>query len=158
MHIKDEQSTEVSQRVVGFRLGEFVVLSIKAEHRDGTLLLVVSSESIILHRQSRSSKSTGQCLPRTSTFAEVRRVPLRELRGVEITVGKQRLVGTIDLGDVGEEVEHTAGVAPLVVVPADELDEVLVERDTGLGVEDGAALVAVQVAADDLVLGVAEDA
>ena len=56
-----------------------------------------------------------------------------------------RLVRTIDLGDVCEEIENTARVAPLVVVPRDKLDEVLVEGDTGLGIEDGAGWVAVQV-------------
>ena len=64
----------------------------------------------------------------------------------------------VDLGDVGKQVAHTAGVAPLVVVPADELDEVGVERDAGLGVEDGGVGVAVQVRGDDLVFGVGEDA
>ena len=71
---------------------------------------------------------------------------------------KKRLVSTVDLGDVREEVEHTAGVAPLVVVPGDELDEVVVEGDTSLGVEDGGGLVAVEVAGDDVILGVGEDA
>lgn len=63
----------------------------------------------------------------------------------------------IGFGDVGEQVEDTTAVAPLVVVPADELDEVLVERDAGLGVEDGRGGVAVHVRGDDLVLGVGED-
>ena len=57
-----------------------------------------------------------------------------------------------------KEVKDTAGVAPLVVVPGDELDEVLVERDTGLGIEDGGVRVAVQVAGDNFVLGVSKDA
>jgi len=70
----------------------------------------------------------------------------------------ERLVSTVNLGDVGEEVEHTAGVTPLVVVPGDELDEVVVERDAGLGVEDGGCFVAVEVAGDDVVLGVCKDA
>ena len=65
---------------------------------------------------------------------------------------------TIDLGHVAEEIKHTTGVAPLVVVPGDKLDEVLVQADTGLGVEDGAVLVAVEVGGDDVVLGVSEDA
>ena len=64
----------------------------------------------------------------------------------------------VDLGDVGEQVTHTAGVAPLVVVPADQLDEVGIERDAGLGVEDGGVGVAVQVRGDDFVFGVGEDA
>lgn len=50
------------------------------------------------------------------------------------------------------------GVAPLVVVPGDELDEVLVQGDTGLGIEDGGVVIAVEIGGDDVVLGVAEDA
>lgn len=81
---------------------------------------------------------------------------------------------SIDLGDVGygklawpgalagekltDEVNDTAGVAPLVVIPGDELDEVGVERDTGLSVEDGRVLVAVQVRGDNVILSVREDA
>jgi hypothetical protein len=72
--------------------------------------------------------------------------------------GAAELVAGVDLGDVGQEVQDTAGVAPLVVVPADELDKVLVERDAGLGVEDGRGVVALEIARDDLVLGVGEDA
>jgi len=49
------------------------------------------------------------------------------------------------------------GVAPLVVVPGNELDEVGVQGDTGLGIENGGVVITVQVAGDDLVLGVAKD-
>jgi len=66
-------------------------------------------------------------------------------------------LGSIDLGDVREKVQHTPAVAPLVVVPADELDEVLVQGDTSLGIEDGGGGVAVQVAGDDIVLSVGQD-
>jgi hypothetical protein len=55
-----------------------------------------------------------------------------------------------------EEIEDTARVAPLIVVPGNELDKVVIEGDTGLGVEDGGAWVAVQVSRDNLVLGVSE--
>jgi hypothetical protein len=58
--------------------------------------------------------------------------------------------------ELTEKVENTAGVAPLIVVPGDELHEVVVQRDTGLGVEDGRAWVAVQIGGDDIVLGVSE--
>ena len=68
------------------------------------------------------------------------------------------LLASIDLGDVLEEVDDALAVAPLVVVPADQLDEVVVEGDTGLDVDDGAVGIAVQVAGDDVVLGVGEDA
>ena len=67
-------------------------------------------------------------------------------------------MSAVNLGNVGEEIEHTAGIAPLVVVPADELDEVVVEGDAGLGVEDGGVGVAVHVGGDDVVFGVLEDA
>ena len=74
------------------------------------------------------------------------------------SVGTRRLEGTVDLRGVREEVADTAGVAPLVVVPGDELDEVLVERDAGLRVEDRRVVVAEEVGRDDLVVGVADDA
>jgi hypothetical protein len=90
-----------------------------------------------------------QCPPTTSRILKLLQQPLITLL--------QTLVSTVDLGDVGQKVEHTAGVTPLVVVPADKLDEVLVERDAGLGVEDGRVVVAVQVAGNDLVLGVRKD-
>ena len=69
-----------------------------------------------------------------------------------------QLLGSINLGDVRNQVEYATAVTPLVVVPADKLDEVGVELDTGLGVEDGRVGVAVQVAGDDLVLSVGENA
>jgi hypothetical protein len=43
----------------------------------------------------------------------------------------------INLRNVGKKVKNTAGVTPLVVVPGNQLDKVVIERDTGLGVEDG---------------------
>ena len=61
------------------------------------------------------------------------------------------------LSSVLEEVADTAGVAPLVVVPGDELDEVLVELDTRSGIEDRGRGVAGEVGGDDSVLGVVED-
>jgi len=72
-------------------------------------------------------------------------------------VSRSNLLLGIGLGDVGEEVEDTTAVTPLVVVPGDKLDKVLVERDTGLGIEDGRGGVAVQVGGDNLVLGVGEN-
>jgi hypothetical protein len=61
------------------------------------------------------------------------------------------------LRGVDEEVTHAARVAPLVIVPGDELDKVLVERDTGVRVEDRGPLRADKVGRDDLVLSVAND-
>lgn len=59
---------------------------------------------------------------------------------------------------MGKEVEDTAGVTPLVVVPRDQLDKVVVEGDTGLGIEDGGVGVAVEIRGDNIVLGVSQDA
>jgi hypothetical protein len=61
-------------------------------------------------------------------------------------------------GDVGDEVADTAGVTPLVVVPGDELDEVGVQRNAGVGVEDRRAVVTDEVGRDDLLIGVFDDA
>jgi len=61
-------------------------------------------------------------------------------------------------GGVDGEVNNTVGVTALVVVPGDELDELVVEGNTGGGVEDGGVGVTNEVAGDDLVLGVGEDA
>jgi hypothetical protein len=63
----------------------------------------------------------------------------------------------IDTGDVRDKVTDSSRVTVLVVVPRDELDEVVVERDTGLGVEDGRLGGSDEVGGDNLVLGVAED-
>jgi len=53
------------------------------------------------------------------------------------------LVRTINLRHVAEEIQDTTAVTPLVVVPRNELDKVLVQADAGLGVEDGRGRVAV---------------
>jgi hypothetical protein len=58
---------------------------------------------------------------------------------------------------VGDQVTDTSRVSVLVVVPRDELDKVLVERDTGLGVKDGGFGRSDEIGRDELVFGVAED-
>src|SRR5690349_6187590 len=69
----------------------------------------------------------------------------------------------ISLGTLGktdrrtEKVEDTAGVAPLVVVPGNKLDKVLIERNASLDVEDGRGVVAVHVRGDNLVIGPVKD-
>jgi len=49
-------------------------------------------------------------------------------------------------------VENAPAVSELVVVPGYELDEVVVERDTSLGIEGGRSGVSDEVAGDNLVL------
>ena len=50
------------------------------------------------------------------------------------------------------------GVTPFVVVPGDQLDEVVVEHDAGSLVEDARVRVADEILRDDLVARVGEDA
>ena len=50
------------------------------------------------------------------------------------------------------------GVTPLIVVPGDQLDEVVVEHDAGSLIEDARVRVADEVLRDDLVARVGEDA
>ena len=56
-----------------------------------------------------------------------------------------------------EKIQNTSRVAPLVVIPGDELDKVVVESNAGLDIEDGGMLIADQIGRDDLVLGVCEN-
>lgn len=64
----------------------------------------------------------------------------------------------VDFGDVGQEVEDAPRVSPLVVVPRDELHEMIVEGDTGPSIEEGAVIVTVKIAGHDLVFGVPKNA
>ena len=57
-----------------------------------------------------------------------------------------------------QEVQDTAGVAPLIVIPCNELDEVLVEGDTGGGIENAGVIVTIQVSGNERILGVGHDA
>ena len=52
--------------------------------------------------------------------------------GIEPTSGNALL----GLEYVADQVDDTVAVAPLVVVPGDELDEVLVQSDSSLGIKD----------------------
>merc|ERR1719287_261671 len=74
--------------------------------------------------------------------------------------GSQSLGGDlgVDGGHVLHEVDDAAGVAPLVVVPGDELDEVGVEHDAGPGIEDAAAGVGLEVGGHEGLVAVAQDA
>ena len=67
-------------------------------------------------------------------------------------------MGNLEGGTIEEEVHDAVGVAPLIVVPRDELDKGLVKSDTGLGVEGGGSLAADEVRGDDVLVGVGDDA
>ena len=62
----------------------------------------------------------------------------------------------IDDGHVSDEVRNAVGVAPLVVVPRQELDEGVVKGNTCLGVEDARGGVTVEICGNNLVLGVVD--
>src|SRR5438132_4282530 len=61
-------------------------------------------------------------------------------------------------GHVTHEIHDAIRVAPLVVVPGDELEEVAVQLDRAARVVDARCLVVDEVARDDLFVGVREDA
>mmetsp|Transcript_12458 Transcript_12458/g.36725 ORF Transcript_12458/g.36725 Transcript_12458/m.36725 type:complete len:389 (-) Transcript_12458:198-1364(-) len=73
---------------------------------------------------------------------------------------RQRLGGDlgIDSRAVLHQVNNTARVAPLVVVPGDELDEGRVEHDAGISIEDGRPGVALEVGGHKRLVGVSEEA
>ena len=55
------------------------------------------------------------------------------------------------------EIEDSVGVAPLVVVPRNNLVEVIVETNSCLGVENGRSLVVHEILRDNLILGESEN-
>jgi hypothetical protein len=80
----------------------------------------------------------------------------------------------VNLRNVCEEVNHTTRILlnrsvifwkssrncfcvayrVFIIVPGDYFHEVLVERDTGLGIEDGGVGIAVQISGDNIILSV----
>ena len=61
-------------------------------------------------------------------------------------------------GHVGHEVHHPVAVAKFIVIPGNELDEVVVEGNASPSIEGGRMGVAVEVRGHHLVLSVAQDA
>src|SRR5262249_30607402 len=57
-----------------------------------------------------------------------------------------------------QEIDATIRVAPFVVVPADELEEAAVQLDAAAGVEDAGIGVMDEVAGNNLVFGVGQNA
>ena len=64
----------------------------------------------------------------------------------------------LHVGHVGHEVHHPVAVAVFIVIPGNELDKVVIESNASPGIEGGRVGVAVEVAGDNLVLSVAQDA
>ena len=64
----------------------------------------------------------------------------------------------IDLVHVEDEVDELVGITPLVVVPCDELDEVIVQHDAGGSIEYGGAGVGIEIAGNNGLVCVTDDA
>mmetsp|Transcript_27631 Transcript_27631/g.56627 ORF Transcript_27631/g.56627 Transcript_27631/m.56627 type:complete len:414 (+) Transcript_27631:378-1619(+) len=64
----------------------------------------------------------------------------------------------VNSSDVLHEVNNTARVAPLIVIPGNKLDEVGVEHDTGISIKDGGDGVALVVSGHKGLIGVSEEA
>src|SRR3954451_18196691 len=71
--------------------------------------------------------------------------------------GLQPVAGAEALPDERDEVCHAAGVAPLVVVPGDDLDHIAQNHRVD-GADDGRVLVALEVHRDERLIGVVHDA
>ena len=67
-------------------------------------------------------------------------------------------MAVVSPGDVANEIDAAVAVAPLVVVPAHQLEEAAVQLDAAAGVEDARVRVVDEVGRDDLVVGVGQDA
>ena len=59
---------------------------------------------------------------------------------------------------IRNQVQNFVTVSPLVVIPAHELDKLIVEGDTGFLVEDGGAGIADEVGGYDSLVGESQDA
>ena len=71
--------------------------------------------------------------------------------------GKLSLQRAVDLRSVREKVQNAAGIAPLVVIPRNELDEIFVQGDSGLRVKDGRLRGSDEIRGNNIVLSVSEN-
>jgi hypothetical protein len=63
----------------------------------------------------------------------------------------------INLGNILHEIDNPLGVSPLVIVPRNQLDEILVQLDSSFSVKDRRRLVSNEIGRDDVFLGVFEN-
>lgn len=56
-----------------------------------------------------------------------------------------------------KQIQNASRVAPLVVIPRNKLDKVVIESDAGLDIEDGGVGVSDQIGGDDLIFSVGKD-
>lgn len=57
-----------------------------------------------------------------------------------------------------DEVNKLVGITPFIVIPSNELYEMIVEHDAGGCIEDGSSLIVIEIGRDNSVLGVSDDA
>src|SRR5690606_4952245 len=105
------------------------------------------------------TRPSSVILPSSSsgTLRSLRTRTLRPERSPRSAIVFTAFSGSELAADHGDEVDQPAGVAPLVVVPADDLD--LVADHLGqAGVEDARCGVGLDVLGHDRLVGVAQDA
>ena len=66
--------------------------------------------------------------------------------------------GMINGGHMLDEVNKLVGITPFIVIPSNELYEMIVEHDAGGCIEDGSSLIVIEILRDNSVLGVYDDA
>src|ERR1017187_7029571 len=89
-------------------------------------------ETPLEHESTRKHTESFRVLPCASVFLFF----LQTLRNEEL-----------------DEIAHTAGVSPLVVVPRDHLDAVSADHAGHIGINDGGTLVALEIAGDQRLIG-----
>src|SRR6478736_8853314 len=117
-------------------------------------------------RATRRHARASPAYPKIKTVACHRRGPsapvwARRASTTVLSTSTVAKLGALRSGsarDALHEVDDLVRVAPLVVVPGDDFDEGLVERDARFGVEHGGVDLTHEVGRNDLFVGVAEDA
>ncbi len=131
-------------------VGDLAVLDRHVEihaHQHAPALEIHVANRLLVHRSSSNSIS-GQRYG-ASALTRCRRGRIRAPRA-DATLLRGR--------HVDDQVHELVGIAPLVVVPGHDLDEVGVQHDAGARVEDRRARVVDEVGGNHLFLGVAQDA
>jgi len=82
----------------------------------------------------------------------------KKKRSAEKTERLEKLLLCVNRSHVSDEHEQLVGITPLIVIPGNELNELIGKHDACLGVEDGGACIVDEVGGNNVLIGVAEDA
>ena len=63
----------------------------------------------------------------------------------------------VDLAHVSDQIQNLVAVAPLVIIPGNQLEEVGIQRDAGGGIVDGGAGIRIEIGGNHRILGVAQN-